>query len=439
MKTFAMLLICLLTGCAGLTQPQNDSLTEWVLAHRAELDSLSSEAAKIKIRQFLQNKLTNKKFVFIGESAHYIHEKWPYRALIMSVLFEMGYTNIINEMGRFDGKAVDKFLRTGEEVALHKVCLYGMCGGQQTPTAYGAEEMRFFESIRQSAVKTGVQLRYYGWDIDPVMENGYASVLADLNSVKASCPAVAGILNKLTRQKNETNQQEGDRIFAALTDLNLQKKYFKRCFGVNKYNELFWDIRTMSDSFKIFGQYFESFANVEKDPNDVKAKKDMYQIFLLREPTGYDRLRIILENSPEDAKFIGLGHNAHYAKYGAEATTSYKDMMDGSPLWRVMGEMIESNHPGETFHIWMGAGQGAYGSSEKPCDGDAVCPAPPVVGTLEEKFVRVSKSPWIVSLANAPLPKLVETSIHMFNKDPINLKKAADAYFFIPTTTVMTK
>ncbi len=432
-KAYALLLALF----ASAVQAQTPNVVSWVVANRTELDALGTEAAHAKIKAFLAPKLVGKRFVHLGEPDHYYHERWPYRAMVIKVLMELGYTNIVNEMGRADGQKVDAYLETGDMAHLKRVCLYGGCFSPVSYRILGTEEMIYYKGLREAATKLGVRLRHFGWDYDTQPYAGYDGVNATLDAAlgRGVDALIQQLKEQLRRRPGEAGEVEGDRVFGALVTLSRNRATLAPVFGKANYEELYWDIRSLSDSLRLMGFAKDAYTRAVNNPADQQAKKEYFQHFILREPTGFDRLRHIVATQPKSAKFILLGHNNHVATHNARTTISYAGIVEDQPMWRSIGEMVALNFPGETFTIWKGIGQGEAGDLDS-----GVRTYGPLAGTLEASFVPVSPTPWIVSLeGDIPLPASTVYSAQFKDLERGDLKKSAEAYFFLPRSTQMVR
>ncbi len=150
-----------------------------------------------------------KRFAYIGESDHFIHEKYAYRLAILNYLAARGFTHVGEEDRRTDGMRIERYIETGDESQLERVSIYGYSGaarsdrddtptgilrgsfGDAYPTAlFAAEQKRFAHGLRKisqrlEAADSGSRLHFLGFDIDPLPGGGYEDLAEILESMPA--------------------------------------------------------------------------------------------------------------------------------------------------------------------------------------------------------------------------------------------------------------
>ncbi|MFZ0679040.1 hypothetical protein [Candidatus Binatus sp.] len=142
-----------------------------------DLEAIEKNARRLSI---LDPLVAGKRLAYIGESDHFIHEKYAYRLAMLNYLAARGFRNVGEELGATDGIRIARYVETGNESQLERVSIYGYSGATRTdrddtptgilrgsfgdayPTAlFAAEQKRFAHGLR----KIGV--RFFGFDIDP--------------------------------------------------------------------------------------------------------------------------------------------------------------------------------------------------------------------------------------------------------------------------------
>ena len=146
-----------------------------------DLEAVEENASRLSI---LDPLIAGKRFAYIGESDHFIHEKYAYRLAMLNYLATRGFTHLGEEIGASDGMRIARFVETGDESQLDRVTIYGYSGasrsdrddtptgilrhsfGDAYPTAqFAAEQKRFAHGIRK------IGLRFFwlswksGWDM----------------------------------------------------------------------------------------------------------------------------------------------------------------------------------------------------------------------------------------------------------------------------------
>ena len=118
----------------------------------------------------LDSLVAGKRFAYVGESDHFIHEKYAYRLAMLNYLAAHGFTHVGEEIGASDGMRIDRFIETGDESQLERITIYGYSGasrsdrddtptgilrdsfGDAYPTAqFAAEQKRFAHGLRKIA------------------------------------------------------------------------------------------------------------------------------------------------------------------------------------------------------------------------------------------------------------------------------------------------
>ena len=72
--------------------------------------------------------LQGKRIVYLGESNHFVHEKYAYRLLFLRHLVAAGFHFLGEELAWTDGVWIDRYLSTGREELLDDVATYGYAG-----------------------------------------------------------------------------------------------------------------------------------------------------------------------------------------------------------------------------------------------------------------------------------------------------------------------
>src|ERR1700731_2414701 len=173
----------------------------------SDLEASDENAQRLSI---LDPLVAGKRFAYIGESDHFIHEKYAYRLAMLNYLAARGFTHV------------------GEESQLERITIYGYSGASRSdrddtptgilrdsfgaayPTAqFAAEQKRFAHGLRK------IGLHFFGFDIDPLPGGGYEDLAEILDSIPAD-PAIDRIRIALQRVKGETIDQEIVRLDDAL-------------------------------------------------------------------------------------------------------------------------------------------------------------------------------------------------------------------------------
>ena len=184
------------------------------------LDSIEENARRLSV---LDRLVEGKRLAYIGESDHFIHEKYAYRLVMLNYLASRGFTHLGEELGASDGTRIDGFITTGDKSQLERIAMYGYAGATRHdrddrptgilresfdsyPTAqFAAEQKRFAHGLRE------IGIRFFGFDIDPLPGGGYEDLAEVLASLPAD-PATNAVRTALQRIPFETIDQEIARL-----------------------------------------------------------------------------------------------------------------------------------------------------------------------------------------------------------------------------------
>src|SRR5689334_5460401 len=87
----------------------------------SDLDAIDENARRLST---LDPLLAGKRFAYVGESDHFIHEKYAYRLAILNYLAARGFTHVGEELGVSDGMRIARYIETGDESQLERVSIY---------------------------------------------------------------------------------------------------------------------------------------------------------------------------------------------------------------------------------------------------------------------------------------------------------------------------
>ena len=106
-------------------------LARWVNEHatRVEIADVESAArADVEALAWLDPLVARKRFAFVGEANHFVHEKLGYRLFVTRYLASRGFTVLLEELAWSDGVRIDRYLRSGDEAWLERVGTFGYEG-----------------------------------------------------------------------------------------------------------------------------------------------------------------------------------------------------------------------------------------------------------------------------------------------------------------------
>jgi erythromycin esterase-like protein len=310
-----------------------------------DLEAIEKNARRLSI---LDPLLTGKRFAFIGESDHFIHEKYAYRLAMLNYLAARGFTHVGEELGATDGTRIDRFIGTGDEAQLERVSIYGYAGatrsdrddtptgilresfGDAYPTAlFAAEQKRFAHGLR----KIGVHL--FGFDIDPLPGGGYE----DLAEILASLPADAAIdriRKALERVPGETIDEEIARLDEAL-----------RLIEAGRFDALGYSATCLRDSFDYVRITYPAKTFDALNPGMAFRERYMHR--------QVDRM---LGQMRADEKLALMSHNMHLCRAPDAVAGSDAGAGPGGKTDPPLGAWLAARYSSEIFSVWMLIGRG---------------------------------------------------------------------------------
>jgi erythromycin esterase-like protein len=292
--------------------------------------------------------VAEKRFAYIGESDHFIHEKYAYRLAMLKYLAGRGFTHLGEELGASDGMRIARFIENGDESQLERVTIYGYSGASRTdrddtptgilrasfgdayPTAlFAAEQKRFAQGLR----KIGV--RFFGFDIDPLPGGGYEDLAEILDSLPADA-TVARIRNALHRVPGETIEQEIARLDDAL-----------RLIEADGPDALRHSATCLRDSFEYVRITYPAKTFAALNPGMAFRERYMHR--------QVDRM---LGQMRPDEKLALMSHNMHLCRAPDAVAGSDASAGPGGKTDPPLGAWLAARYPAEIFSVWMLIGRG---------------------------------------------------------------------------------
>ena len=342
--------------------PAASAFLEWARGAAVFLDDFRDDGADVERLAFLDKPLAGKRIVYLGEPNHWIHEKYPYRLLMVRYLFSRGWRHLGEELSWSDGRRVDRYLETGESAQLDRVTAYGYEGADRPdrddkPTGllkdgwtsfptelFRAEQVRFAQSLRrmsESRPPGSERLHFFGFDADYVPGAGYEHV-DELLYAAGDIPLVAEMRALLARVDGETMRQESVRLSAALEWLGENRDRVDRLIGIESCERLSYALLNMRDSLDYVAE-----ANPATDWTTLR------RAMAKREQIMHRHVTTVLSRLGPEEKVILMSHNQHLAKADDGINAPEVGAGPGGGIVPSVGCFLNRLFPGEVFSIWM--------------------------------------------------------------------------------------
>jgi hypothetical protein len=311
----------------------------------SDLEAIDDNARQLSI---LDPLVIGKRFAYVGESDHFIHEKYGYRLTILKYLASRGFTHVGEELGASDGMRIARFIETGDEAQLERVTIYGYSGanrrdrddtptgilrgsfGDAYPTAlFAAEQKRFARGLRKIGVK------FFGFDIDPLPGGGYEDLAGILDSMPADA-TINRIRGALARVQGETIDAEIARLDDAL-----------RLIDASPFDALRYCATCLRDSFEYVRITYPAKTFDALNPGMAFRERYMHR--------QVDRM---LGQMRANEKLALMSHNMHLCRAPEAVAGSDAGAGPGGKTDPPLGAWLAARYPGEIFSVWMLIGPG---------------------------------------------------------------------------------
>ncbi len=301
-----------------------------------------------------------KRIIFLGEPAHYLHEKYPYRLLFITHLFHRGIYRIGMEIGRSDAGRIDRYLESGDEKWLEQVALYGYRGDDRSdrPSSvsgrlfhrnadgvarFRAEEFRFFRALRvlsEARRRGSHRLQFFGYDVD-VHSGGAYRDIRELLSPFSAHSTIHEFEERMRRVEGESVAQEIDRLERVREYLNQNRAALKGESDVATIRAVESDLRCLTESL--------AFTRVA---NTNPTTPDLIEAFRIREQTMFWQMDEALEARGD---IVLMGHNSHLTRDDHQFS-DIPSLLEWR--WPRIGTYLANKVP--VLAIWMLYGSGAH-------------------------------------------------------------------------------
>lgn len=372
----------------------SEAFVSWVRDSAIPIDTLDWRDADLARLSVLDKLLEGKRVVYLGEPDHYVREKYDFQLIFIRYLFQRGWRCIGMEMGRADGRRIDRYLETGDIAWLNRVASYGYKGDERAARKDIPEglvpkksdrnfvksvyhEQHWFQkqlrSLNETLSPGEPRLRWFGFDADLRPGGAYVDAEAILKPHQSD-PLAQKMLRRLARPEKESRPDEIKRLNALLRFLNREEAGVRKLVGKADAVELRRSLQCLVDGLS----FIEAGS---KGPSSDEWLPAMAQ----REETMFRQMDDVLKDLPPDEKIILLGGFMHLSKNSDALHFGAKGDPFASPMWPSIGDYLDKKLPGDVFSIWMLYDHGKHGI---PMRADPVQPVRSDPTTVEHLLAR---------------------------------------------------
>ena len=330
----------------------------------------------------LDQLLDGKRFVFLGEPDHFVHEKYAFRLLFIRQLVDRGWRHIGMEMGHADGLRVDRYLQTGDLPTLEQVGLYGLrdsLAQEHGIRGFLDAEFAFADALRQLSMADDARpLRYFGYDLDMVPGSGSLDIEARL----ADVPEAAPWLDRLREAREQDLDERVPALEALADELASDGHPVHGALASGALEAVRLDLLALIESYRF-------------QLRSMKSEAIGYDDFARREETMFTLFDAYVDGLDADEPVILMGHDLHLGRrwQGAGFEELTGDLAYG--LWPTIGAHVTERFGDEVFVIWMLYDHGQHVDAFPPM---SVEPVESVEGTVEHLLARLPAETFLLPL-----------------------------------------
>ncbi len=372
MKALNLPLFCLVALClTQYTRADELESRRWINDNLIPVESVD-EPLSVAEQRILDKALVGKRIVFLGEAAHWVHQKYDYRLRFLKYLAGKGFNHIGMEMGLSDGARIDRFLASGKAADLKKVVLYGYrgptirtrqrihdCHENTKPypgfgTLFVEEETWFYtqlQKLSEEALSPRERIHHFGYDVDTVTGGAYEDIDASLKDYR-SFKKVAELINRIAPVANEAIYQEISRLENVLADIESGNIPLQNIIGKERQLKIKLSLKTLIQSLRFELVYLEK-------PCDEKGMSiwtsRLLQAMAEREQMMFTILRNKLAEIGPYGKIVLMGHNFHLSKNPKDLWFASSRIPEphAPTMWPSVGEFVNGIFFNYVYSIWM--------------------------------------------------------------------------------------
>lgn len=301
--------------------------------------------------------LDGKRLAFLGESNHFVHEKYAYRLLFLRYLHSRGWRHAGEELAWSDGRRVDRYLETGDPGQLERVATCGHRAGERAdrddrPTgvlaegwddgseALAAEQIRFARALR-SMGEGAERWHLFGFDVDYYPWLAYEDLDAWLGAGPDD-PPLRELRERLARVPGETLDEEVARLGAAARRAaELLPALEARC-GPALAADIVRSARTLHASHAYV-----------RGAHRARSWAELREPMAARERLMVEHVDHALGVLGPDERVVLMAHDQHLARDDAGIRGPPGGVGPGGGIVASLGSTLARREPERVFSVWM--------------------------------------------------------------------------------------
>ena len=379
--TTSLLVASTTAGLTGAQEPDAaaaDAFVAWAAEVAVPID-LDESVAPASLAPLVNGK----RFVYLGEPDHFIHQKYPFRLRFLTALHALGWRHLGMEMGRSDGLRFDRFLAGGDERDLLEIGLYSSTSDVSAAIRSGGflgMELCYAQAVR--AIATGRErIRYFGFDLDLTPGSGFHDARARLDGV-AGAEELLLVLDDVWGSDDRIGE-----LSLLLEELRNPSSTLTGGLPADLLEELVLDLDNLGESLRFGG------LSIFNEPEPA----NLFDAFARRERMMFRLFDGYVDRLPEDQGIVLTGHNMHLSRNWENARWLELGTTLSIPLWPTIGAHVSDRFPGEVFAIWLVYDHGVHLNADNLSEEGVLESVP---GTVESLLARLPHDAFLLPLAS---------------------------------------
>jgi hypothetical protein len=328
---------------AGVSTDVSDNdFVIWAQRQAIPIEELDSERGQRELDALF----ADKRFVFLGESDHYIDEKYEFQLQFIAELYKRGWRYVSTEgFGRSDSFRIDHFLETGRDLYRIRELRYFpvLCACRLFPLLrpltiphFERWQRRLWQISQIRALgQVNDRLHCVAFDLDFAPGGAFDDVRQRLEPYIKKHPPIQEFLDSFLSLRKESPGERLIRLDALTQKLDERKTPIEILLPSETYAEIYSDIVIYRESIRFL----------------LKWGKEGREKYIKRERVMMDQFDDVLMKLNPDEKVILMGHCMHLSKKSGSVGKLYSGYF--VPTWPSIGEHIANRFPDSVCSIWL--------------------------------------------------------------------------------------